>query len=44
MVDTGYWVPPDKAQRLAAVHTSEVGALHREDDEDTREITGASRS
>ena len=40
MVDTGYWVPPDKAQRLAAVHTSEVGALHREDDEDTREITG----
>jgi CubicO group peptidase (beta-lactamase class C family) len=38
MVDTGFWVPPDKAERLAAVHTSEPGALQRVDDEGTREI------
>ena len=39
MVDTGYWVPPDKAGRLAVVHMSETGVLQRVDDEDTREIT-----
>ena len=39
MVDTGYWVPPDKAGRLAVVHRLETGVLQRVDDEDTREIT-----
>ena len=39
MVDTGYRVPPEKAGRLAAVHSSEAGALLRVDDEDTRAAT-----
>jgi CubicO group peptidase (beta-lactamase class C family) len=39
MVDTGYRVPPEKAERLATVHSSETGALRRFDDEETRAAT-----
>ena len=39
MVDTGYRVPPEKAERLATVHSSETGALRRVDDEETRAAT-----
>jgi len=31
MVDTGFWVPPEKLDRLAAVYESKDGGLHRVD-------------
>jgi len=40
MVDSGFYVPPEKAERLAAVYESVSGGLHRVDDSDTNEITG----
>jgi CubicO group peptidase (beta-lactamase class C family) len=39
MVDTAYWVPPTKANRLAAVYSPAAGGLQRVEDEDAREIT-----
>ena len=39
MVDSGFHVPPDKVERLAAVYESTADALQRVDDEDTRAIT-----
>ena len=39
MVDTGFRVPPDKVDRLAAVYESVAGVLHRIDNADTHEIT-----
>ena len=39
MVDSGFYVPPDKAGRLAAVYESKAGVLHRIDNAETHEIT-----
>ena len=39
MTDSGFYVPPDKVDRLAAVYESTGGVLHRIDNEATREIT-----
>ncbi len=39
MVDSGFYVPPDKVGRLAAVYESAGGVLHRIDNEETHEIT-----
>jgi CubicO group peptidase (beta-lactamase class C family) len=39
MVDSGFYVPPDKVGRLAAVYESTGGVLKRIDDEDAHEIT-----
>jgi CubicO group peptidase (beta-lactamase class C family) len=39
MVDSGFYVPPDKAERLAAVYEPVAGVLRRVDDSDTSEIT-----
>ena len=39
MVDSGFYVPPDKVGRLAAVYESTGGVLKRVDDEDAHEIT-----
>ena len=39
MVDSGFYVPPDRVERLAAVYESANGVPHRIDNGDTREIT-----
>jgi len=39
MVDSGFYVPPDKVERLAAVYASVAGVLHRIDNAGTHEIT-----
>jgi CubicO group peptidase (beta-lactamase class C family) len=39
MVDSGFFVPPDKVERLAAVYESAAGALHRVDNSKTNRIT-----
>ena len=39
MVDSGFYVPPDKVERLAAVYESVAGLLHRIDNSETQEIT-----
>jgi len=39
MVDSGFYVPPDKVRRLATVYRSGAGVLHRIDNAETHEIT-----
>jgi CubicO group peptidase (beta-lactamase class C family) len=39
MIDSGFYVPPDKVGRLAAVYDAPDGVLHKIDDAETREIT-----
>ncbi len=39
MVDSGFYVPPDKVGRLAAVYDAPDGVLHRIDNAETHEIT-----
>jgi CubicO group peptidase (beta-lactamase class C family) len=39
MVDSGFYVPPDKAERLAAVYESVAGALRQVDNSETKVIT-----
>jgi CubicO group peptidase (beta-lactamase class C family) len=39
MVDSGYYVPPEKAERLAAVYESKDGLLHRLDSSEANQVT-----
>ncbi len=39
MVDSGFYVPPDKVERLAAVYDTAAGVLQRIDNAETHEIT-----
>ncbi len=39
MVDSGYYVPPEKVERLAAVYESKDGRLHRLDSSETSRVT-----
>ncbi len=39
MIDSGFYVPPDKVGRLAAVYEPVAGVLRRVDDSDTSQIT-----
>ncbi len=39
MVDSGFYMPPEKVERLAAVYESAAGALRRVDSPDANEIT-----
>ena len=39
MVDSGFYVPPEKVQRLAAVYESRDGRLHRLDSSETSKVT-----
>jgi CubicO group peptidase (beta-lactamase class C family) len=39
MIDSGFYVPPEKSGRLAAVYETEDRVLRQVDDEDTREVT-----